>query len=84
MVRDESKDRKVKLNWLTWFGFVKKFAAFSNWEHDEHFPKSHFGPPETWHKWYIHADIIVLDGKVFALDPVSWIAFKVWEFRNKA
>jgi len=76
-----------KLHYISFKKFKKLYKTQAWDTRDNYFKLSHFGYNEeglhSQSGGYIHADIIVINFKRYAFWPHSYIAFKIWEKKNK-
>ena len=68
--------------WTTFFQFYNKFKKI-DWKRDPLHPMSFFGKGEEYDKHYIHAGVIMIDGKYLKLDIFSFWIFKAFCLKNK-
>lgn len=78
------KDKDVPFGYGTFKDFMREYNAYKGWSRDYNFRSSHFSEGDRNNdKWYIHANIILFDGKGMILYPWSYIAFMYWLSKNK-
>lgn len=61
--------------------FIREYSK-CEWSRDRLWPESHFGEGDTHFQNYIHAGIICFDGKGMVLDPISYVLFLYWVYKN--
>lgn len=71
------KDQDLPYGYGTFKDFIREFNKYNNWI-IKSYEGSFFSEGDDWEKYCIHADIIMFDGKIMILYPISYFKFKVW------
>lgn len=75
----QNKHQRKPYGWGNYKQFVREFEKYDGWVADSHWRKSFF--PEkysNYEKYYIHADIIIFDGKCMNLYPLSYYRVQMY------
>ena len=79
------RDQDLPYGYGTFKDFIREFNKYNNWKIEsynnwkiESYKGSFFGKGDDWERYYIHAGIIIFDGKTMILYPISYFKFKIW------
>ncbi|BDR74246.1 hypothetical protein K144316041_p20850 (plasmid) [Clostridium tetani] len=75
------KDQDLPYGYGTFKDFIREFNKYNNWT-VKSYEGSFFSGQEKnideWPRYRIHNSIIMFDGKIMILYPISYFKFKVW------
>ena len=73
------KDEDLPYGYGSFKDFIREFNKYNNW-----ITNSHRGDffSEDYEKYYICANIIIFDGKVMILYPISYFKFEIWNLKK--